>query len=257
MRRWYLTSLPSDRLGIIPRHTSGICFVSALYLLRFDDICPTMRWSVWETVEPLLVRHLVRPVIGLVVDNQDPSLRLEEPRTDFWERVRGWQKRGWTIGFHAFRHVNHETSNADAPKQRGEFAGRHELAQRAMLTEALELLRQQDISEVVWAPEPGSYDRTTLRLLHEFGIRVIVDGSGSSARRDAQGYFWLPRPVPKWSTQRNGVWTIGLTINSWTPQDIEELERQLWTHASEVTDVPYLKAAFDRHPSRTGGLSHP
>ena len=49
--------------------------MSAKYLIRFDDICPTMKWSTWEKVEDILLRSNVKPILAVVPDNQDPSLR--------------------------------------------------------------------------------------------------------------------------------------------------------------------------------------
>ena len=60
------------------------------YLLRFDDICPTMNWAIWDKVEEGLRRHDVRPILAVVPDNHDSKLRIDPPRADFWDRVRQW-----------------------------------------------------------------------------------------------------------------------------------------------------------------------
>ena len=71
---------------------------SARYLVRFDDICPTMSWSVWEEIEAALIASEVRPLLAVVPANEDRTLMVAPPADDFWARVRGWQARGWAIG---------------------------------------------------------------------------------------------------------------------------------------------------------------
>lgn len=44
------------------------------YLVRFDDLCPTANWDVWEPVEATLLDAGVRPLVAVVPDNQDPKL---------------------------------------------------------------------------------------------------------------------------------------------------------------------------------------
>ena len=72
--------------------------LNATYLVRFDDLCPTMRWSVWEPVEQILDAEGIRPIVAVIPDNADPSMRIEPEKADFWERVRTWQAKGWAIG---------------------------------------------------------------------------------------------------------------------------------------------------------------
>src|SRR5262245_41195137 len=75
------------------------------YLVRFGDILPTMTWAVWEGIEAHLDRHGVKPILAVVPDNLDPKLKVDPPRADFWDRVRGWQAKGYTIAIHGYQHV--------------------------------------------------------------------------------------------------------------------------------------------------------
>ena len=77
----------------------------ARYLVRFDDICPTMNWAAWSRIETVLDRHGVAPILAVVPDNRDPKLMVDNSRADFWARVRGWQTKGWTIALHGFQHL--------------------------------------------------------------------------------------------------------------------------------------------------------
>ena len=76
----------------------------ARYLIRFDDICSTMNWTVWDAIESQLIRHSIRPILAVVPDNHDPKLIVEVARADFWERVRSWQRAGYAIAMHGYEH---------------------------------------------------------------------------------------------------------------------------------------------------------
>ena len=75
------------------------------FLVRFDDLCPTMNWDIWERVEDILIRNSVTPILSIVPDNQDPRLDVAPTQPAFWSRVREWQGRGWTIGLHGYQHL--------------------------------------------------------------------------------------------------------------------------------------------------------
>ena len=94
------------------------------YLVRFDDICPTMNWSVWTQIEAELRQRNIKPILAVVPDNQDAKLRVDSPRSDFWDCVRGWQALGWTIGLHGYQHrYVTQQSGIVGLNARSEFAG--------------------------------------------------------------------------------------------------------------------------------------
>src|SRR5579884_2522404 len=98
--------------------------MAAKYLIRFDDICPTMNWRVWQPIETALFDLGIQPIVSVVPDNQDPALCIERPQSDFWARVRHWQTRGWSVGLHGYQHTLRRCST-DLLRiaTDGEFAG--------------------------------------------------------------------------------------------------------------------------------------
>ena len=72
----------------------------ARYLVRFDDLCPTMNWANWRVLEAMLLQAGISPILAVVPDNRDPKLVAGPPAPDFWDHVRAWQARGWAIGLH-------------------------------------------------------------------------------------------------------------------------------------------------------------
>src|SRR5690242_15778795 len=112
----------------------------AKYLLRFDDLCPAMDWSIWSEIEEVLVRKGIKPLLAVVPDNQDATLRVAPPIDNFWDRVRSWQARGWTIGLHGFQHQYvAECPGIVTSTTKTEFAGLSAREQGTKLRRAVEI----------------------------------------------------------------------------------------------------------------------
>lgn len=43
------------------------------YVIRLDDACPTMNHANWNRMEYLLDKYSVRPIVGVIPENQDPD----------------------------------------------------------------------------------------------------------------------------------------------------------------------------------------
>ncbi len=54
----------------------------AQYLLRFDDLCPTMAASRWAPFERLIGEFGIQPILAVVPENQDPELAIDEPAAE-------------------------------------------------------------------------------------------------------------------------------------------------------------------------------
>ena len=52
--------------------------IPAQYLIRFDDVCPTMLSDRAERFFSIVARHGVSPIFAVVPDNQDPELKLQD-----------------------------------------------------------------------------------------------------------------------------------------------------------------------------------
>lgn len=48
-------------------------------LIRLDDITPDMDWEKFERLAALFEQYQIHPIIGVVPDNQDKTLRIREP----------------------------------------------------------------------------------------------------------------------------------------------------------------------------------
>jgi predicted deacetylase len=209
------------------------------FLLRFDDICPTMRWSVWNEVEKILIRTGAQPILAVVPDNRDEDLVFGSPNPDFWARVRSWQKRGWTIGLHGYQH-RYVTKE---PGMFGripfsEFAGLSIDVQENKLRNALQIFHANKVFPELWVAPAHSFDANTLAALSNVGMRTISDGYALYPYRDSEGFTWIPQQVGRFRNIPFGVWTVCHHFNDWTALEIAQLDRDLSQFAAHFTSMP-------------------
>jgi predicted deacetylase len=195
--------------------------MKARYLLRFDDICPTVNWRVWDEVETILCEQQIRPILAVVPDNQDEALRVSAPDKQFWVRVREWKKRGWTIGMHGWQHEFVTRDQGILKVNRcSEFAGLSRAEQQYKLGRACEIFAREGLACNVFIAPAHSFDATTLQVLAELGFRYISDGFFPVPLVDRFRITWVPQQLWSYRWRPFGVWTICFHINSWTEADI-------------------------------------
>src|SRR4051794_19211769 len=166
---------------------------TATYLLRFDDICPTMNWKVWLEIEAALTEHRLKTILAVVPDNLDPVLKVDAGAEDFWERVRQWEARGWTIALHGYQHkYGARHAGIVTRKKLTEFAGVKAGEQEEKLRRGMEILDRHGIHPRVWIAPNNSFDATTVSLLPRFGIRVVCDGYFRLPFVCQQQMVWVP-----------------------------------------------------------------
>jgi predicted deacetylase len=77
-----------------------------VFLLRFDDIYPTMNWRTWLEVDGLLLERNIKSIIAVIPDDKNRAFFMEkEKKENFWSYVKERQKIGWIIGVHGYQHL--------------------------------------------------------------------------------------------------------------------------------------------------------
>jgi peptidoglycan/xylan/chitin deacetylase (PgdA/CDA1 family) len=217
----------------------------ATYLVRFDDICPTMNWAVWKDVEAALVEHGIAPLMAVVPDNRDPNLVVDAADPRFWDRVRAWQARGWTIGLHGYQHT-YTTFDPGMLRLncRSEFAGIGYGQQLDKLRSALEIFRRENVAPQVWVAPAHSFDAETLRALGDLGLRHISDGFAPAPYRDDRGFLWVPQQLWRFRRMPFGVWTVCHHVNSWTDGHIAAFRDILARFHDSIADFRSVMDSF-------------
>lgn len=211
---------------------------AAQYLLRIDDLTPSMNAPAWPALCALIRRHHLQPILGLVPDNHDPALGLDAPDPQFWPALRALEDSGATIGLHGYRHLCSARGFGLVPLHRSnEFVGVPEATQSEWIAAGLQILRGHGLDPAIWvAPRHGS-DRATLRALRQHGIATISDGFAARPYRHLD-CTWIPQQLWQPLEKTHGLWTICLHPSTLTPAQIAELGAFVAAHSAQFTSVP-------------------
>jgi predicted deacetylase len=222
----------------------------AQYLLRFDDLCPTVAHSRWQRFLPLIKEFGIQPILAVIPDNRDGELNLSPPDPEFWAQMRALQAAGATIGLHGYRHLC--TSRGVSLlklHRRSEFAGFPEQIQREWIREGLRTLRAEGLNPTIFVAPRHGFDRATLRALRFEGIQLLSDGFARIPfTRD--GLTWIPQQLWGPVSKNKGLWTICIHSNSASVSQVQQLDAFLRAHAHQFTSVNRVLAELQ--PARLG-----
>lgn len=214
--------------------------MSARYLIRLDDACHTMAGHRWRLVEQVLDAHGVQPIVAVIPENRDPKLSFDPPDAAFWEHVRSWAAKGWTVGMHGYTHLMHTTREPPVLPfyRRSEFAGLTLEEQGAKIRASWQLFVSNGVEPQVWVAPAHSFDLLTLQaLLRETPIRVISDGVAWDTYQE-HGFNWIPQQLWSLAERPSGLWTVCLHPNRMDDAAITALDQALrYKFVSRVTCV--------------------
>lgn len=195
--------------------------------VRLDDITPDMDWERFLKFKELLDHYQVKPLIGIVPDNQDELLKgkqLPKSTERFYEYVKELQQQGWTVAMHGYQHIYSTKKGGLFPLNHfSEFAGCSLDEQRRKISEGKHLLEQHGIRTQIFMAPGHSYDRNTLRALKESGFTEITDGFGEKPYR-YQGMIFYPISFLLSRTFRKEQGYSTMVVHTGTVTD-EELDR--------------------------------
>jgi len=205
------------------------------YLIRFDDLCPTMLSARREKYLSVLARHGCHPILAVIPDNLDPELNLQPYDCGFWGRVRSLEADGATIAMHGYRHqCNSRGKSLLSLHAETEFAGVEESLQRTWIRNGLSILRDQGLRPRLFVAPRHGFDHTTLRVLAREGLGILSDGF---ARRPftRHSVIWIPQQLWEPVEKSSGLWTICIHTNT-APKSLEQkLEEFLDQNSKYVT----------------------
>jgi len=219
------------------------------YIVRFDDICPTMNWRMWEAIEAQLELHQVKPILAVIPDNQDPGLMIDPPAPDFWGRVRDWQRRGYSIAMHGYQHVyiNNDPGMIGLTPH-SEFTGLSYPEQEHKIRKGLAIFAEQGVRVDAWVAPSHSFDQTTLAVLLAHGVSVVSDGLWPWPHLAENKVFWVPQQLWGFRDKPAGIWTVCQHPNSWGASQLAVFTRDLAGRAAHMTDLATTVATYGGRP---------
>ena len=223
--------------------------------IRMDDITPGMDWKKFQRFKDLLDANGIKPLIGVVPDNRDKKLCIDDEKPDFWEYIKELQQEGWVIAMHGYNHLYTTREGGLFPiGSKSEFAGLSLARQNEMISKGKEILRSKGIRTDIFMAPSHSFDKNTLRALKSNGFYIITDGFGTEPYRE-KGMIFYPISVRRGRSlkdKRDGIVTFVYHANTMDEKDFASLENLLSTDKVvsydeylkfEVTDRPAFQSA--------------
>ena len=201
--------------------------MAAKFIIRLDDACDTMETSKWKIIERILDQHSIKPVVGVIPNNCDPELFYEKKNKLFWDIIRNWQDKGWTIAMHGYQHLFHAVNRKKSIfpfYDRSEFSGLSLKEQRQKIRKSMRIFRNNSVEPLLWIAPAHSFDLSTLRALsHEAPFRIVSDGIAFKPYF-FHGFNFIPQQLWDLRKKKFGVWTVCLHPSMMSDEALKKFE---------------------------------
>jgi len=190
-------------------------------LIRLDDIAENMNWDLMEKSEILFDEYKIKPVLGVIPNNQDQDLLSYPKKNNFWDLVRNWKNKGWKIAMHGLTHVyDKDTNKKDyfGYGGRSEFCGHSLELQTKRIKNGLKKFREEKIEIKSFFAPNHTYDSNTFNALKNSGINEIIDGYGLMPYLEHEIKF-IPQLFYKIYALPFGIQATQIHLNYWKEND--------------------------------------
>lgn len=219
------------------------------YIFRVDDVAPNMNWHNFNKLKSIFTEYDVKPLIGVIPENQDPYLKsFDKCIDDFWVQIRRLHNNlGWPVALHGYNHV-YRTDNPGLLKinKRSEFAGLSEKEQKEKIILGKLKLEMEGLKISAFMAPSHSFDETTLKVLAGNNICVISDGFGIYPYK-RKNIIFIPQLFATPKKMPFGLYTFCLHPNFLTGSEINNIEKFIrYNKTSIITFDEAVSSMTDR-----------
>tara|TARA_X000001036_G_C20607250_1_gene777496 strand:- start:219 stop:980 length:762 start_codon:yes stop_codon:yes gene_type:complete len=205
-------------------------------LIRIDDVAENMSWKMMDKLELLFDEHKIKPILGVIPNNQDKELLMFPKKDNFWEKVQEWKKKKWEISMHGFSHIyENNTKKKDYFGHGGnsEFYGHPYEVQSLKIKKGLKIFTEKNIKIKSFFAPNHTYDLNTFRALKEAEIFEVIDGYGLMPYVENNITF-IPQLFHKVMILPFGIQTTQIHVNTWSNSDFEKFEKFLKKNIKKI-----------------------
>jgi predicted deacetylase len=207
-----------------------------------DDIAENMNWQYMDRCELLFDKFNLKPLLGVIPENKDPEFLKYPKNSDFWSRVKNWEKKGWEISMHGYTHLyEKQTKKNDIFNYGGssEFFGLDYQNQLNKIKLGLKKFKEKNISIRSFFAPNHTYDLNTLRALKECNIKIVIDGYGLFPYYKFDLLF-VPQLFYKEKLLPFGIQSTSMHINYWDIKYLNNFEDFINKNYNKVVDIDYI-----------------
>ena len=164
------------------------------------------------------------PIVAVIPNNEDRKQMKEEVDSQFWNKVRSWQKKGWHIALHGYDHVYISKSSGLVPfNNKSEFAGLSYEEQVIKIKEGWKIFKQENIDCKIWVAPSHTFDKNTLKALKEHTTIEIISDGVALFPFYRFGFKWIPQQVWRFRKMPFGLWSGCFHPNEMNDKEINDL----------------------------------
>ncbi len=202
------------------------------YIMRLDDASPYMDRAKWQTIENILDKYNITPLVGIVPDCKDSIIMHDDYDPDFFAvTVARWKSKNWTIAQHGTTHKCYFDKD-------GRFTEFNDLPyeeQRKILDEGYFIMCEKNCRPSCFFAPSHNFDSATIKACADSGhYKFISDGVALKPYKE-NGMAFLPCifDTPKaLPTVRGGEMTFVCHPDTMTTQYPDYLDSFLQQNAA-------------------------
>ena len=205
-------------------------------LIRFDDIAENMNWHLMAKCEKIFDELNIKPVMGVIPNNQDKDLLVYPKKENFWQIVKKWQLKGWEIAMHGYNHIyDNDTNKKDFFEYGGksEFYGHSLDSQLKKIKKGLDIFKKNNIKIRTFFSPNHTYDFNTFKALKISGINEVIDGYGLKPYLENNIKF-IPQLFYKPFFLPFGLQTTQIHLNYWTENEFNKFSELIYKNKKKI-----------------------
>lgn len=187
----------------------------------------------------------VKPMVGVIPANKDPKQHINDADSEFWNKVKNWEKKGWAIALHGYDHCfisEAGMSGLNPLWARSEFAGVSLEQQKEKIRKGIAEFMTHGIDPKYFFAPAHTYDENTLQALREeSNIRIISDTIATKPYRKGD-FIFIPQLGGRCAEMKlPGVWTFCLHPSAMAEEDFVATEKFVKAHQNEMIGFDELE----------------
>ena len=205
-------------------------------LIRFDDIAENMNWHLMAKCEKIFDELNIKPVMGVIPNNQDKDLLIYPKKENFWQIDKKWQLKGWEIAMHGYNHIyDNDTNKKDFFEYGGksEFYGHSLDSQLKKIKKGLDIFKENNIKIRTFFSPNHTYDFNTFKALKLSGINEVIDGYGLKPYLENNIKF-IPQLFYKPFFLPFGLQTTQIHLNYWTENEFNKFSELIYKNKKKI-----------------------
>ena len=220
-------------------------------LIRFDDIAENMNWHLMAKCEKIFDELNIKPVMGVIPNNQDKDLLVYPKKENFWQIVKKWQLKGWEIAMHGYNHIYDNDTNK---KDFFEYGGKSEFychylnSQSKKIKKGLDIFKKNDIKIRTFFSPNHTYDFNTFKALKISGINEVIDGYGLKPYLENNIKF-IPQLFYKPFFLPFGLQTTQIHLNYWTENEFNKFSELIYKNKKKIISYDDALKLLSEKPS--------